>query len=57
MRVRCNIDPFLKQFLIEPAVDLNGLLPRSLHEIVPMVNVYAINPTDKTPFTGSKMKS
>ena len=46
MRVRCNVDPPLKQFLIEPALDLIGLLPRSLREIVPTVDVYATNPTD-----------
>ena len=57
MRVRCNVYPPLKQFLIEPAVDLIGLLPRSLHEIVPMVDVYAINPIRTISFTGSKMKS
>ena len=46
-RVTCQVyPPNNKLLLIEPTADLIGLVPRTLHEGKPIVDIYVINPTD-----------
>ena len=45
-RVKCNTNASFDQFLVEPDVNLVGLVPRTLHKCKDAVELYALNPTD-----------